>query len=119
MAERVRAHPEIMKQRKELIEHVFGTMKRSMDQGYFLLRTRKKVAAEMSLTVLAYNRKRVITILGAKGLMAGLLERVTSLWSIIWWLMSVPQRCNWIRQLAWLGSEPVHQLTFHTVWQCS
>jgi hypothetical protein len=33
----------------------------------------------MSLTVLAYNRKRVITILGAKGLLAGLLERVTSL----------------------------------------
>jgi transposase len=119
MAERVQANPALLKQRKELIEHVFGTIKRSMDQGYFLLRTRKKVAAEMSLTVLAYNRKRVITILGAKGLLAGLLERVTSLWSIIWWLMSVPQRCNWIRQLAWLGSEPVHQLTFHTVWQCS
>src|SRR5262245_15167833 len=42
MAERVRAHPEIMKVRKELIEHVFGTMKRSMDYGYFLLRTRKR-----------------------------------------------------------------------------
>jgi hypothetical protein len=79
-----------------------------MDQGYFLLRTRKKVAAEMSLTVLAYNLKRVITILGVNGLMAGLIERVTSLWSIIWWLMSVPQWYNWIRQLAWLGNEPVH-----------
>jgi hypothetical protein len=115
MAERVRAHPEIMKQRKELIEHVFGTMKRSMDQGYFLLRTRKKVAAEMSLTVLAYNLKRVITILGVKGLIAGLIERMASLWSIIWWLMSVPQWCNWVRRAAWWGSEPARQPTFHTV----
>jgi hypothetical protein len=115
MAERVRANPAIMKQRKELIEHVFGTMKRSMDQGYFLLRTRKKVAAEMSLTVLAYNLKRAITILGVKGLMAGLMERVASLWRIVWWLMSASQWCKWIRRAACWGSEPAHQPTFHTV----
>ncbi len=115
MAERVREHPEIIKQRKELIEHVFGTIKRSMDQGYFLLRTRKKVAAEMSLTVLAYNLKRVITILGVKGLIAGMIERVASLWGIIWWLIRVPQWRNWIRQLVcWLAAPP-HQPTFHTV----
>ena len=119
MAERVLANPALLKQRKELIEHVFGTIKRSMDQGYFLLRTRKKVAAEMSLTVLAYNLKRVITILGVKGLMAGLIERMASLWSIVWWLMSVPQWCKWIRRAACWGSEPVHQPTFHTVWHCS
>jgi hypothetical protein len=86
-----------------------------MDQGYFLLRTRKKVAAEMSLTVLAYNLKRVITILGVKGLMAGLIERAASLWSIVWWLMSVPQWRKWIRRAAYWGSEPAHQPTFHTV----
>ncbi len=119
MAERVQANPALLKQRKELIEHVFGTIKRSMDQGYFLLRTRKKVAAEMSLTVLAYNLKRVITILGVKGLMAGLIERMASLWSIVWWLMSVPQWCKWIRRAACWGSEPAHQPTFHTVWHCS
>ena len=72
MAERVQANPALLKQRKELIEHVFGTIKRSMDQGYFLLRTRKKVAAEMSLTVLAYNLKRVIAILGPGPLMAAM-----------------------------------------------
>ena len=54
MAERVQANAAILKRRKELVEHSFGTMKRSMDQGYFLLRTRNKVAAEMSLTVLAH-----------------------------------------------------------------
>ncbi|HEV2124087.1 MAG TPA: transposase, partial [Chloroflexota bacterium] len=53
MAERVRDHPEVMRQRKELVEHPFGTIKRGMNQGYFLLRGLKKVPAEMSLTVLA------------------------------------------------------------------
>lgn len=83
MAERVQANPAIMKQRKELIEHIFGTMKRSMDQAYFLLRTRKKVAAEMCLTVLACNLKRVIAVLGAKGLIAGLMECMACLWGIV------------------------------------
>jgi transposase len=66
MSERVRANPEKMKKRKELAEHPFGTMKRAMASGYFLMRGIKKVAAEMSLTVLGYNIKRVINILGVK-----------------------------------------------------
>jgi hypothetical protein len=40
-----------------------------MNQGYFLLRGLDKVRAEMSLTVLAYNMKRVITILGIRKLL--------------------------------------------------
>ena len=51
-----------MEQRKALAEHPFGTIKRGMDAGYFLLRGLEKVRAEMSLTVLAYNLKRVINI---------------------------------------------------------
>jgi hypothetical protein len=115
MAERLRAHPEIVKQRKELIEHVFGTMKRSMDQGYFLLRTRKKVAAEMSLTVLAYNLKRVIKIVGVEGLIAGMMARVGSLWAIIWWPIVVQGPYNRISQGVWWGRAPARQPTFHTV----
>jgi len=70
MAQRVEAQPEIMKQRKEIVEHPFGTIKRAMNQGYFLLRRRVKVGGEMSLTVLAYNIKRVITILGVQRMIA-------------------------------------------------
>ncbi|HET8669991.1 MAG TPA: IS1182 family transposase [Candidatus Saccharimonadales bacterium] len=66
MGERVRASPEKMKKRKELVEHPYGTMKRGMNSGYFLMRGIKKVAAEMSLTVLGYNIKRVINILGVR-----------------------------------------------------
>ncbi len=63
MAERVRSQREIMKQRKEIVEHPFGTMKRALNHGYFLLRGLRKVRTEMSLTVLTYNLKRVLTIL--------------------------------------------------------
>jgi transposase len=115
MAERVRVHPEIMKQRKELIEHVFGTMKRSMDQGYFLLRTRKKVAVEMSLTVLAYNLKRVITILGVAGLIVGMMERSACLWGIVWEWCRVPGWCNRINGAVWWPARPALQPTFHIV----
>ena len=64
MQRRVRASPEKMRLRKQLVEHPFGTIKRAWNQGYFLTRGLENVRAEMSLTILAYNLKRVIKILG-------------------------------------------------------
>ncbi len=66
MAQRLKLRPEKMKLRSQLVEHPFGTMKRGMNQGYFLLKGIKKVAAEMSLTVLCYNLKRVLNIVGVE-----------------------------------------------------
>lgn len=68
MARRVRARPELMRRRQQLSEPPFGTIKRAMNQGYFLMRGLSKVGAEMSLTVLSYNIKRVINIIGVKKL---------------------------------------------------
>jgi transposase len=53
-----------VKLRKQLAEHPFGTIKHHWDQGHFLMRKLPNVRAEMSLSVLAYNIKRVIKILG-------------------------------------------------------
>jgi transposase len=64
MERRVRSHPEKLKRRKALVEHPFGTIKRSMNQGYFLTRGLKNVGTEMSLSVLAYDLLRAINILG-------------------------------------------------------
>jgi hypothetical protein len=55
MAERVQATPALLKQRKELIEQVFGTIKRSMDQGHFLL---AEFLAERLPTLLEEWQKR-------------------------------------------------------------
>jgi Transposase DDE domain len=72
MAQRVHARPDIMNQRKELVEHPFGTMKRGWDQGYFLMRGLAKVRAEFSLTVLAYNLRRVLNLVDVPRLLASL-----------------------------------------------
>jgi transposase len=72
LKERIRAHPELIKQRKELAEHPFGTIKLAMDQGYFLLRGIAKVTTEFSLTVLSYNFKRVLNILGVESMINSL-----------------------------------------------
>jgi transposase len=62
--QRLERMPEAMVVRKSTIEHVFGTLKHWMGWTHFLTRGIKSVATEMSLSVLAYNFKRVINILG-------------------------------------------------------
>ena len=64
----IKPETEIYRQRKSLCEHPFGTIKRSMDAGYCLLKGKANVTAEFSIIFLAYNIKRVINILGSKKL---------------------------------------------------
>ncbi len=54
-----------MRQRRETVEHPFGTIKARMGATHFLMKTLKRVSTEMALHVLAYNLTRVINILGA------------------------------------------------------
>jgi transposase len=64
MQQRMDCMPEAMTLRRSTIEHVFGTLKHWMGSVHFLMRTKAHVATEMSLHVLAYNLKRVMSILG-------------------------------------------------------
>src|SRR5262249_42221068 len=70
--QRLDANPHAMRQRRETVEHPFGTMKARMGATHFLPKTLPKVAAEMALSVLAYNLTRIMNIVGAKPLMAAL-----------------------------------------------
>ena len=63
-------HPDILKQRRETVEHPFGSIKQWMYQGAFLMRRLRKVRAEFSLTALAYNLRRVLNIVEFAELMA-------------------------------------------------
>ena len=72
MAQRLRREQARFAQRKALVEHPFGTMKRGMDQGYFVLKGLTKVRGEFSLTVLAYNLKRVLNLVGVPRLLDAL-----------------------------------------------
>lgn len=64
MAERLSQRPDILDRRKESVEHPFGTIKQWMNQGAFLMRGLHHVQGEFSLTALAYNIKRAITLVG-------------------------------------------------------
>jgi len=72
MEAHLRRAPALFRQRKELSEHPYGTMKRAMDQGYFLLKGLRKVRGEFSLTVLAYNLNRAFSLLGTRRLLEAL-----------------------------------------------
>lgn len=65
---RIMPNKEIIKQRKSIVEHPFGTIKRNMHAGYCLTKGLKNVSGEFSLAFLAYNLKRAINILGSKKL---------------------------------------------------
>jgi hypothetical protein len=69
---RVKTNSVILKLRKQLVEHPFGTIKFWNDQRHFLMKGLEKVKGEFSLSTLAYDIKRVLNIVGVKGLIAAL-----------------------------------------------
>jgi transposase len=70
MAERLKARPEILDRRREVVEHPFGSIKQWMYQGAFLMRGLANVRAEFSLTALAHNLRRALNICGVEAMMA-------------------------------------------------
>ena len=69
---RLDEHPEKMRQRRETVEHPFGTIKFWMGSTHFQMKTLNRVGTEMALHVLAYNLKRVINIMGLTPLIAAM-----------------------------------------------
>jgi len=69
---RLDEHPEKMRQRRETVEHPFGTIKARMGATHFLMKTLPRVATEMALHVLAYNLTRVMNIIGVQPLMVAM-----------------------------------------------
>jgi transposase len=55
---RLDENPQAMRQRRETVEHPFGTIKARMGATHFLMKTLPRVAGEMALHVLAYNLTR-------------------------------------------------------------
>jgi len=69
---RLDEHPEKMRERRETVEHPFGTIKARMGATHFLMKTLPRVATEMALHVLAYNLTRVMNIMGIRTLVAAM-----------------------------------------------
>ena len=69
MQVRLENDPTMMRRRRQTVEHPFGTLKYWMGSTHFLTKTLPRVSTEMSLHVLAYNLKRMMSIFGISGLL--------------------------------------------------
>lgn len=65
---RLAAWPDAMDIRRKTVEHPFGSIKQWMGQGAFLMKRLDNVRGEFSLTALAYNIRRAITLIGVPAL---------------------------------------------------
>ena len=70
MQARLAQRSQVLAQRRETVEHPFGTIKQWMNQGAFLMRGLEKVRGEFSLTALAYALRRVLNLTTFAELMA-------------------------------------------------
>ena len=66
--QRLDENPQAMRERRETVEHPFGTIKARMGATHFLMKRLKNVRTEMALSVLAYNLTRVMNIIGIRPL---------------------------------------------------
>lgn len=68
--QRVNENPEYYRQRQQIIEHQFGTLKRHWGFDYVLTKGKQNVLAESSIVFICYNLRRSLSILDFNGLMA-------------------------------------------------
>jgi hypothetical protein len=61
---RVLQHPDYYRQRQQIIEHIFGTLKRQRGFTYTLVKGKEKVLGEVGLMFIGYNVGRCVNILG-------------------------------------------------------
>jgi len=69
MQEQLERSPDAMRIQRCSVEHPFGTIKSWMGATHFLTKGLERVKTEMSLHVLAYNVKRLMSLLGVAGMM--------------------------------------------------
>jgi transposase len=75
MRKRMKSHPEVMDERKKVVEHTFGTLKRAFGAPFLLLRGLRKVSGEVGLLLFSYNLRRALNILGVEALIQALARR--------------------------------------------
>jgi transposase len=73
-AERVTQNPDYYRQRQQITEHPFGTMKRQRGFTHTNVRGKEKVLGEVGIMFIGYNMVRCISILGAEKLIRALKE---------------------------------------------
>lgn len=71
---RVQNNPDYYRQRQQITEHMFGTLKRQRGFTFTLMRGKEKVLGEVGLMFIGYNLSRCISVIGAEKLIRTLRE---------------------------------------------
>lgn len=79
---RVKENPAYYKQRQQLAEHPWGTLKRQRGFDFVLTRGRRNVLGEVSLVFIGYNLSRLFTI--TEGI-NGLRKLIQGIIALLWW----------------------------------
>ena len=80
---RVYKKPDYYRQRQQIIEHQFGTLKRHWHFDYTLTRGKEKVLGEVYLAFTVYNLKRALSVLGFEGIMSRIEAHLLSVKAVI------------------------------------
>jgi hypothetical protein len=92
---RHKENEDLYKLRQQIVEHPFGTIKRTMNGGYYLLRSIEKVKTETSLLLLGYNIKRTIGYMGFEKMME-LMGEWEALIKGLFTLIKSIRRFSWV-----------------------
>jgi hypothetical protein len=76
--ERVYKNPDYYRERQQIIEHQFGTIKRHYHFDYLLTKGKEKVMGEVYLVFTAYNLRRALSVLGFDTLMSRIHAHIQS-----------------------------------------
>ena len=79
---RVKENPAYYKQRQQLAEHPWGTLKRQRGFDHVLTRGKKNVLSEVSLVFIGYNLSRLFTITDG---INGLRKLIQGIMALLWW----------------------------------
>jgi transposase len=82
-ARRVRRSPQIYAARQQIIEHVFGTIKRQWGYDHILLKGLRKNDGEFGLIYLVYNLRRILNILGVEGVQKWVQKTLFSIFRML------------------------------------
>lgn len=83
---RVFENPEYYRQRQQIIEHQFGTLKRHWHFDYVLTKGKKKVMGEVYLAFTTYNLRRLMSIFDFDTLMSKIKAHYVSVFASFSWL---------------------------------
>jgi hypothetical protein len=71
-ARRVNANPEYYRERQQITEHQFGTLKRQRGYTHTNIRGKDRVLGEVGILFIGYNLRRCVSILSVEGLIKAL-----------------------------------------------